>query len=101
MLLPGQLLGEQGVAFGQLLEALIGFDAGDDGVQFLRADPLAVVFAVLPPLQQEVGALGEGLAAPLDMEGLLADMAADHAVNLSHLFEDAGAFLLDGWCDHN
>ena len=75
---------------------MIGFDPGDDGVQFLRGDPLAVVFAVLTALQQEVGALGEGLAAPFDLEGLLADMAADHAVNLSHLFEDAGAFLLDG-----
>jgi hypothetical protein len=40
--------------------------------------------------------LGEGLAAPFDLEGLLADMASDHAVNLRHLFEDAGAFLLEG-----
>jgi hypothetical protein len=51
---------------------------------------------LLPPLQKEVGTLGDGLAAPFDLEGLLADMAADHAVHLSHLFEDAGAFLLDG-----
>ena len=88
------MLGQPGVAFGQLLEAVIGFDPGDDGVQFFGSDPLAVVFAVLPPLQQEVEALGEGLAAPFDLEGLLADMAANHAVDLSHLFEDVGAFLL-------
>jgi hypothetical protein len=101
LFLPGHLLGELGVAFGQLLEALIGFDAGDDGVQFLRADPLAVVFAVLAPLQQKVRALSDGLAGPLDLEGLLADMAADHAVHLGHLFEDAGAFLLEGGRDHS
>ena len=37
LLLPCQLFGKQSVAFGQLLETLIGFDPGDDGVEFLRA----------------------------------------------------------------
>ena len=68
---------------------MIAFDSSDDGIQFLSSDPLAVVFAVFPALQQEVRALGDGLGPAFDLEGLLADMAADHAINLGHLFKDA------------
>ncbi len=89
LLIPGQLLREPSVALDQLLEARIAFDALGDSVQFLRPDPLAVVFAILPALQQKVRALGDGLAGALDLKGLLADFAADHAIDLGHLVEEA------------
>jgi hypothetical protein len=73
----------------------MAFDGGGDKVQFLSADALAVVLALFAALQQVVRPLGYGLAAPLDLEGLLADVAADHTVDVSHFFEDAGAFLLE------
>ena len=76
---------------------MVGLDSGDNGLPFVGADALAVVFAVFPALQQEVGALGDGLAAALDCIGLLTDMAADQVVDGGHFFEDAGAFLLEGW----
>jgi hypothetical protein len=79
---------------------MMGFDRGDNGLQFIGSDPLAVVLAVFAALQEEVRALRHGLAAALDLIGLLADMAADHAVDAGHFFEDAGAFLLDRKCDH-
>ena len=101
LLLPGNLFGELGVAFGQLLEALIGLDAGDDWLQFFRADPLTVIFAVFPPLQQEVRPLGNGLAAALDLVGLLAEMAADHVIDLGYFLKDPGAFLLDTLYGHS
>ncbi len=74
----------------------MALDPRDDRLQFLRSDPLAVVFAVLPALQEEIRALGDNLASAFDLKGLFADVAADHAVDLGHLFEDARAFLLDG-----
>jgi hypothetical protein len=40
-------------------------------------------------------ALSHGALAALDLIGLLTDMAANHAVDVSHFFEDAGAFLLE------
>ncbi len=95
LLLPGHLFGQGGITLGQLLEAGIGMDSCDNGLGLIGSDALAVVFAVLPPLQEEVGALGEGLACASDAKGLLADMAADHLVDASHFFENAGTFLLD------
>ena len=67
-----------------------------DELQLIGTDPLAVIPALFPPLQQVIGAVGEGLATALDLIGLLADMAADHTVDVRHLFEDAGPFLLEG-----
>src|SRR5713101_7889215 len=78
----------------------MAFDPGDDRLPFLRSDPLTVVFAVLSALQKEIRALGDGLAAAFDLKGLFADVAADHAVDAGHFFEDARAFLLDGWGAH-
>jgi len=75
----------------------MAFDPRDDRLQFLRSDPLAVVFALLSALQEEIRALGDGLAAASDLKGLFADVATDHAVDSGHFFEDAGAFFLDGW----
>jgi hypothetical protein len=77
------------------LEASVAFDGRGDRLQFLGADALAVVLAVFAPLQQVVRALSYRLAAALDMEGLLADVAANHAVNVGHIVEEAGAFLLE------
>jgi len=74
----------------------VGFDSGDDELQFIGSDPLAVIPAVLAALQQVVGALGGGLAAVFDLVSLGADMTADHAVDVGHFFEDTGTFLLEG-----
>jgi hypothetical protein len=73
----------------------MAFDARDNEIQLVGADPLAIVAAVLAALQDIVGALGGDLAGPLDLIGLGADMAADHAVDVGHLFEDGGSFLLE------
>src|ERR1041385_6548759 len=62
LLVPGHLLGQRGVAPGQLLETVIRLNPGDNGLQFVRSDALAVVFAVFAALQEVVGALGNGLA---------------------------------------
>ena len=78
----------------------MAFDCGDNRLQFIGGDPLAIVFAVLAALQEVVRTLSYGLAAALDLIGLLADMAADHAVDVGHFFEDTGAFLLERRCDH-
>lgn len=95
------MLGQAGIAFSQRLKASMAFDPGHNGLQFVGSNPLAIVFALFPALQQEVGTLGDGLCASFDFEGLLADMAADHAINLGHLFKDTCAFLFNGWADHN
>ncbi len=42
-----------------------------------------------------IRALSHGALAALDPIGLLTDMAADHAVDMSHFFEEVGAFLLE------
>jgi hypothetical protein len=57
---------------------------------------LAVVPALFAALQQVIRAVGEGPVAALDLIGLLTDTATDHAVDVGHFFEDAGAFLLEG-----
>jgi len=95
LLVPGHLFGQGGVALGQFLEALVAFDGLDDKLQFIGSHPLAVVPAVLTALQEVVMALSHGALAALDLIGLLTDMAANHAVDVSHFFEDAGAFLLE------
>jgi len=74
---------------GQFLETGVSLHPRGDSVQFLSSDPLAVVFAIFPALQQKVRALGEGLIAAFFFIGLLADMAADHAIDAGHLIEDA------------
>jgi hypothetical protein len=76
------------------------FDGGHDELQFLGANALAVVLAVFTALQKVVRALREGLAAAVDLIGLFAHVTANHAVNVSHFFEDPGAFLLEGDCEH-
>ena len=78
------------------MEAGVALNGLHDKFQLIGADPLAVIPALFPPLQQVIGAVGAGLAAALDLIGLLADMAADHAVDLRHFFEDSGPFLLEG-----
>ena len=77
------------------MEAVVAFHGLDDEIQFIGPDPLAVVPAVFTALQEVVGALSHGALAALDLIGLLADMATDHAVDMSHFFEEAGAFLLE------
>ena len=52
-------------------------------------------------LQEVVRALSHDAVAALDLVGLLTDMAADHTVDVSHVFEDAGAFLLERRREHN
>src|ERR1039457_6748270 len=79
----------------------MGLDSGDNGLQFLGADALAIILAVLPPLQQEVRALGNGLATAFELISLLAQVATDHPVDAGHFFEDLGAFLLEGGRDHS
>ena len=53
------MLGEFRVTAGQFLEAGVSLDGLGDERQFLRADALAVVFAVFMALEQVVGALGQ------------------------------------------
>ena len=50
LLLPSYLLSQGGIAFAQGLEALMGFDASDDGLEFIRGDPLAIVLTRFPTL---------------------------------------------------
>ena len=73
----------------------MAFDGGDNRLQFIGPDPLAIVLAVLAALQEVVRALSHRLAATVDLIGLLADVAADHAINVSHFFENTGTFLLE------
>jgi hypothetical protein len=77
------------------LEAVVAFNGLDDEIQFIGSHPLTVVPAVFTALQEVVGALSHGARAALDLIGLLTDMATDHAVDMSHCFEEAGAFLLE------
>ena len=74
----------------------MALNCGDNRFQFIGSDPLAIIFAVFASLQEVVRALSHSLAAALNLIGLLADVAADHAVDLSHFFEDMGTFLLEG-----
>lgn len=78
----------------------MGLDARDDGLEFIGRDPLAVVLAVFPALEQVVGALGNGLALAPELVGLLAEVAANHLVDLGDLLQDASPFLLQGESDH-
>ena len=96
MLVPGQLLGQAGIAIHQGLETGVVLDPGHNGIQLLGSDSLTVVFAIFPALQQEIGALGDELVAALFLISLLADVTADHAINLGDFLEDTGAFLFDG-----
>jgi len=100
LLVPGHLFGQSGIALGQLLEAGIGLDSRDNGLDLIGSDALAIVFAVFPSLQQEVRALRDGLASALDAKSLFADMAADHLVDASHFVENAGTFLLERRYSH-
>lgn len=74
----------------------MAFNGLDDEIQFIGPHPLTVVPAVFTALQQGVRALSHGAPAALDLTGLLTDMAADHTVEMSHFFEEAGAFRLEG-----
>ncbi len=73
----------------------MAFNGLDDEIQFIGPHPLTVVPAVFTALQEVVRALSHDALAALDLIGLLTDMAADHAVDMSHFFEEAGAFLLE------
>jgi uncharacterized protein YidB (DUF937 family) len=92
------LLGEFGVAAGQFLEAGVSLDGLGDKLQFLRADALAVVFAVLVALQQGIRAVGEEAASAFAVIGLLTEMAADHGIDTGHLLEDLSPLLLQRGC---
>ena len=72
----------------------MAFDGLDDELQLIGSDPLAVIPAVFTALQEVVRALSHDALAALDLVALLADMAADHEVDVSHFFQEAGAFLL-------
>ena len=78
------------------MEAVVAFNGLDDEIQFIGSHPLTVVPAVFTALQEVVRALSHGALAALDLIGLLTDMATDHAVDMSHFFEEARAFLLEG-----
>ena len=78
------------------MEAVVAFNGLDDEIQFIGAHPLTVVPTVFTALQEGVWALRHGAPAALDLIGLLTDMATDHAVDVSHFFEEVGAFLLEG-----
>ena len=78
----------------------MGLHAGDDRLEFIRPDAVTVVFTVFTALQQVVRPLGDGSAVALDPIGLLAQMPADHLIDLAHFFEDTRAFLLQGKRDH-
>jgi hypothetical protein len=93
--LPGQLFGQFGVATGQFLEAGMTLDRSGNEIQFVGGNTLAVVSAAFVALQQMVGALGEDAPSPLATVGLLAEMAADHRVDSSHLLKDLSSFLLE------
>jgi len=73
----------------------VAFNGLDDEFQFISSHPLTVIPAVFTALQEVVRALNHGTLAALDLIGLLTDMATDHAVDMSHFFEEAGAFLLE------
>lgn len=74
----------------------IALDRFDDELQFVLADPLAIIPAIFTALQQVIRALGDGLTATLDLIGLLADVAADHAIDAGHFFKDTSPFLFEG-----
>jgi hypothetical protein len=56
---------------------------------------LAVVPAFFTALQEVVRALSHSAPAGLNLIGLLADVAADHAVDVSHFFQNTSPFLLE------
>ncbi len=94
------MLSQFGVTAGQFLEAGVSRDGLGDKLQFLGTDALAVVLATLVALQQVVGALGEEASRALSAVGLLAEMAADHAIDAGHLLKDLSPFLLERRCYH-
>ncbi len=67
-----------------------------DELQFIRADTLAVVGALLVSLKDVIGAVGVGAGGTLCFEGLLTEVAADHGVDLGDLLEDLVTLLLNG-----
>jgi hypothetical protein len=80
--------------FSQDDEALMGFNARDDGLEFIGRDALAVVSAGFPALEQVVRALGNGLPTALELVGLLVEVAANHSVDLGDSFADGSPFFL-------
>src|SRR5207253_8548466 len=95
LLIPGGLFGEGHVTLGQLLKVMITLDGRDDGLDFLLGHTLAVIFAILAALQNEVRPLREVPAAASDLISLFTDVAANHKVDATHLVEDFGPLLLD------
>jgi hypothetical protein len=94
------LLGQFGVTARQFLEPGVARDGMGDERQFLRADALAVVFALFMALEQGVGALGQEAPGALALVSLLAQMAPDHGIDTGHLLEDLRPFMLEGGCEH-
>ena len=82
------------------MEPVVAFDGLKNEFQFIGSDSLAVVPAVFTALQEVVRPLRHRALAALNLIGLLTQVAADHAVNVSHFIEDAGAFLLDRGGEH-
>ena len=100
LVVPGHLLREDCIAGGQSLEAVVSFDGRHDGISFVFRNALTIVFAVLAALENVVGALGDGLAIASDLKGLLADMAANHLIDVGHFLKDGIPFVLDGRSFH-
>lgn len=96
MTLPGELLGQFRIAAGQFDKAGMSEDGFGDELQFIGADALAIVGAVLVSLQGVIGSVRGGAGDPLGFEGLLTEVAADHAVDLGDLLEDLLTLLVKG-----
>lgn len=100
MTIPGQLLGQFRIAAGQFHKPGMSQDPLGDELHFIEADTLAVVGAVLVPLQEVIGSVRGAAGGPLWFEGLLTEMAADHGVYLGDLPKDLITLLLNGGCGH-
>ena len=77
------------------MEPGMSLDGLGDEPQLLVADALAVVGAVFVPLEDVIGAIGDGACRALSLKVLLAEMATDHGVDAPDFLKDLGAFLLE------
>jgi hypothetical protein len=94
LLVPSHLFSEGSVAGTEFLEALMAKDSVRTGCEFVRTDALAVVLALLMALEQVIRAADDRFTFACAFEGLFAEVATNHAIDLGHFLEDGNSFLL-------
>ena len=93
--MQGDLLAHVRKLVGQSSKALVAFDPLADWVDLVARDALAEILTSEPSLQDEVGAVANGLAVTFGLKELFTEMSAAKAVDGAHFNKNLFATLVE------